>query len=52
VLPPPPNDPELGLNSENPAASCVDILLNGAKPESGIYKVKKGDKEPISVYCD
>lgn len=25
----PPNDPELGTNNENPAESCIDILLNG-----------------------
>jgi hypothetical protein len=52
VLPPPPNDPELGTNPEAAGKSCIDIMLNGGKPESGIYQVKKGDKPPISVYCD
>jgi hypothetical protein len=37
VLPPPPNDPELGSNPEAPGESCIDIMLNGGKPESGIY---------------
>lgn len=37
VLPPPPNDPELGTNPESPGASCIDILMNGGKAESGIY---------------
>jgi len=51
VLPPPPNDAELGNAPDNPGESCIDIMKNGGKPHSAVFNVKKG-ADPFQVYCD
>lgn len=39
IVEPPPNDPELGTNSDNPGKTCIDIHRNGGPRKDGIYWV-------------
>jgi len=52
VLPPPPKDPELGFTASNPAESCIDIIHNGGKPNTGLYHISVKGREPFSAYCE
>jgi len=52
ILPPPPKDPELGMQPSNPASSCQDIITNGGKPNPGVYFISVKKKEPFSAYCE
>jgi len=49
---PPPKDPELGTNENDPALSCMDVFLNGGVPETGLYWIKSGKLNPYTIYCD
>ena len=50
ILETPDKDSTLGTH-DNPAYSCVDLMVNGEAPRSGLYWIKFGSSL-IQAYCD